>query len=170
MRKHGISNFDVREIGRAKDKQLLDNLERVYIILFGSMNRDLGYNRRAGGESGSFSDETKAKMSAARKGWKPSPESIAKRIVTITGRPLSDQHKKKLSEILTVRNAGVNLGIKRSEETKAKMRKPKAPEHKAKIVAHLESARKVWQAGDARDSKGRFVKGVRKIEMDETRL
>jgi group I intron endonuclease len=67
------------------------------------------------------SEETKQKMSESRKGNK-----------YCLGKILSDEHKRKLSEIFS----GLNnpfFGKKHSDETKQKLRKPKSDEHKRKL-------------------------------------
>jgi hypothetical protein len=83
--------------------------------------------------SGPLAPETKAKMSAAKIGQKPSPETIAKLSAAKTGKklgPLSSEHKAKLtaakkgkkrSPEAIAKTAAGHTGQKRSPETKAKM-------------------------------------------------
>lgn len=72
------------------------------------------------------SDETKAKISAARMGnknWigrKHSPESIAKMSAAKMGRKLSPEHRAKISAANTGKE-GTMTGRKHTDETKAKM-------------------------------------------------
>ena len=109
--KHGAPAFryDVLEYCDIED---LVERETWWVELLDSLNRDKGYNLRTP-DTQTISEETKAKISAARKGMRPSPETLAK---------LSAMRK----------------GTKRSEETRAKMSaaakgKPKSEEHKANI-------------------------------------
>lgn len=158
MRKHGKDNFDVQEIGQARDKASLDNLEAVCVILFNSMNPDFGYNRRAGGVSSTFSEETRKLMSAARKKRVTKPETRIKISLAMKLRPPMKQETR---EKLRKRMLGNSLGaFKRSEETRKKMG-PKTPENIAKVTANLAKGRKVWSEGDPREKNGQFVKGSR---------
>ena len=153
IRKHGRDNFLVEEIGQAKTKSELDNLESLWIILLGTVNRKAGYNLRSGGSFGRMSEEAKEKlrkpksdsarkaMSVARTGKKLSPEHRANIAKAGRGRKHTEEWKVRMREI----NIGHhrNLGIPKSEETKKRMRKPKSPEHAEKCRANIQRARSV---------------------------
>lgn len=50
MKKYGIENFKIEEIDKANSLDELGELERYYIKLYQSNNRDKGYNMTAGGD------------------------------------------------------------------------------------------------------------------------
>jgi len=93
--------------------------------------------------------EQKLRMSQAQKGRDPryytqeQKLEISRKISeTHKGVPKSEQHKQKLSEYFTGRSNGTRteetkakMRKPKSEETKAKMRKPKSPEHIQAILA-----------------------------------
>lgn len=67
-----------------------------------------------GGRDGTkHSQETKIKMSLARKGKKQSKDTVEKRMSKLRGKPLSDSHKQKISLL--------RQGTTSSEETKKKI-------------------------------------------------
>jgi hypothetical protein len=86
--------------------------------------RDLGYelaNKTDGGEGCSPSDETRAKMSAVKKGHKHSAETRAKMSAAKKGRLLPPEHRAKLSE---ARKGNTNArGLKGRQQS---------PEHRRK--------------------------------------
>lgn len=96
IRKYGPSQFSLQVLSTAKNEQELNNLERVWIILLRSNICGIGYNMTSGGEHAIFSDEVRAKMSAAQKG--------------VPKAPISDEHRTNLSKAL--------MGVIRSEEFK----------------------------------------------------
>lgn len=94
------------------------NLEREMIACYGRIDLNTGclFNLTDGGEGVKgriVSTETRKKMSESRKGYKPTPESIIKRLALIKGR------KNSLETILKMKIA--HQGIKHSPETKAKI-------------------------------------------------
>jgi len=114
------------------------DLEIGLIAFYGRGNLKTGclFNLTDGGEGTSghiVTAKTKAKMSASRKGWKPSPETIAKRLVSVAW------YKPSPETIAKMRIA--HKGIKHSLETKAKIsaivraRDPVSAETRAKISA-----------------------------------
>lgn len=92
IRKHGPDVFTVRTLTTARDQTSLDLKERILIRAYCAMNSKIGYNCRAGGEAGgSLSDETRARISAAKRGKKQSPEANEKRSLTQRGRKQSPE-------------------------------------------------------------------------------
>lgn len=87
-KKYGIDNF-IKDIIIAdiKDKETINKLEIKYIAYERTSNGNGVYNITDGGDgfSGHLSEESKAKMSAAHKGYKFGP--------------MSDEHKAKLSAV-----------------------------------------------------------------------
>lgn len=53
INKYGIDNFTVHLLSWATDRQDLNNLEKFYICLYNSTNKNIGYNIQIGGQ-GSF--------------------------------------------------------------------------------------------------------------------
>jgi group I intron endonuclease len=70
IRKYGAANFDWQILSHAETKDEANNLERVWIALFQSMNREFGYNMTAGGDGSighKHSAATREKHSIAMK-------------------------------------------------------------------------------------------------------
>ena len=147
------------------------DLEVELVALYGRKNNGTGVLRNLtdGGEGASGridSDETiqkrvkkstgkkrttaqRLRMSEAQIGRPPrqytdeQKAEISKKISAVhKGKPKSEEHKKKLSYFFTGRSNGTRteetkakMRKPKSEETKAKMRKPKSPEHIAAILA-----------------------------------
>ena len=136
--KHGESVFRFSVLEYVADKQRL--LEREQFWLDKTKSPTIGYNiaATAGSLLGmKFSDETRSKMSAARKGRKLSPEHIAKTREALLGRKMTLEQRQKMRD--------ARLGRKfrpHSAETRAKMSlaakgRKKSVEHVAKIAASL---------------------------------
>jgi len=66
--KYGKNNFSIKIVSSAKSKEALDRREEYYIHKFNTLDREFGYNLRHGGAKGRHSEETKRRMSRARKG------------------------------------------------------------------------------------------------------
>ena len=74
IEQQGFSNFDhiVIAEGLSRDKAM--RMEEVLIDLLGTMNPNVGYNMRNGGEHNIPCDEVKQKISMAQMGHSVSPE------------------------------------------------------------------------------------------------
>ena len=111
IRKYGIDLFKWAVIDECDTADDLAKLEIYYIKLYGTF--DKGYNLTCGGDGGSLgfkhSEGSKLQMSLAKKGKKPSEATIMGR----KNKKVSEETKRKLSEI----NRGKNL----SEETLKKI-------------------------------------------------
>ena len=70
-----------------------------------------------GRKNGPLSDEHKALISKVKMGYRHTSESIGKMKAAHSGKVLTEEHKLKISQS--------GKGLKKSEETKARMRKPK---------------------------------------------
>jgi group I intron endonuclease len=101
IRKYGPDSFTVETLATCADLDTLNKLEHYFIkYVFQSTNPLLGYNLNGGGDSlGSFSDETKVKMSATQR----SPKIEARKSNKQKGRVFSDEHRAKLSAAAKVR-------------------------------------------------------------------
>lgn len=96
----------------------LNEWEKYYIWKYDSYYN--GYNDTLGGDGSigrKCSEETKVKISKARKGKKRKPESIEKMRKTITGRKHTEETKRKMSSAAK--------GKKKSKETIDKMKRTK---------------------------------------------
>jgi group I intron endonuclease len=141
IRKYGADAFDIRTIYTPVDKQDMDNAEIAFIKFFGSQNEELGYNITAGGGGrlgthNPHSEETKAKMSAVRKGKPKSKEWAEKIAAPQRGRSLTPEHI-----------AALRAGQKGCKKP------PRTEEHKAKLVAsRLANRLKNLEAQNANNS------------------
>jgi len=149
IRKYGEDAFTKDIIAVAKDKQELDNKERVFIILFSTLQKDIGYNRTAGGEGwhGHHSEETR-KILAEKQTGKHHTEETKRRIGNfwkgkkrppefgekqrqswLTGHrkpcPPSKGHTEKTKEKLRIAHTGKILSLEhRHKMSLAKLGKP----------------------------------------------
>ena len=68
IRKYKPENFYIQKIDECNCENFLNYIESLWIFLYNSTDRAIGYNLRSGGQGGTFSQETKQKMSEMRKG------------------------------------------------------------------------------------------------------
>jgi group I intron endonuclease len=161
LRKYGLNSFRFTIIDTASTQEELDAKERDWIAKL-NCQHPLGYNLTAGGGGASgwkASDETKAKISAAKIGKTPmtqegkmrlaeyrrthpaSLETRHKLSAALTGRVFSATHRQRLSESHLGHQQF--LGRKHTPETIAKMRAAQkgrviSPEHREKLrIANL---------------------------------
>ena len=122
IRKYGIENFDIEVIDEASSLEELNEKEIYWIDKLQSRNPSIGYNLAKGGEGGvggphfaghRHSDETRAKMSADRKGEKNS--NYGNRWTQ------SDELKELHRQLSSGSNNGM-FGKHQSEEAKEKSR------------------------------------------------
>lgn len=76
--KYGSDNFITGSLYHAYSREELDAAEDYFIWYYDSMNPDKGYNLKGGGHSGTYSEESKRKMSLIKQGSKRSPDTCAK--------------------------------------------------------------------------------------------
>ena len=128
MNKYGIENFTVETIGEFPTEEL--NEKEIYYIKKFNSKKPNGYNIVDGGVGvrGYKHDERSCKnMSKAQKlRWENMTkeeyeEECKKRSEWLTGKPKTEEHKKKLSELAKQRTGDKNpfYGRHHSEETKA---------------------------------------------------
>lgn len=150
--KYGMENFDITILEYCDTLELNDK-EVYYIKYFQSNNKDYGYNLSSGGNSGllgfKHSDETRKKISEAKKGWK-----------------MSDEHKAFISKL--------HKGRKRSEETRMKISIANTKEnhpmwgkhHSPETIQKFKDARggeKAYQFGTKNPSASSKYYGVHKL-------
>jgi len=115
--KHGESVFDFRVVEGVADEQMLLQREQVWLDITNAAIDGYNISKTAGSLLGfKHSQETKKRMSDAKKGVKKSPEHVAKYAEAMRGRKMTDEQKQKMRD--------AKIGKKRmphSAETKAKM-------------------------------------------------
>ncbi len=112
MRKYGIENFIVEEIGIAYSLSELNQKEYDWIIKENCLAPN-GYNLRSGGNHKGISEETRQKLSIILKNRIFTAEHRKNLSKSIKGRTYSDEIKEKFRQ--------VQLGKKHTYETKQKM-------------------------------------------------
>lgn len=140
IRKHGPNSFEIKEIDKTEDRDVVDYLESFWIAALRTYDRRYGYNGTLGGDGGSPTEETRAKISAsligrpghpstpeinakisaANKGRKPSKSAIENARLTRLGKPPSWMNSPRREEILAKLRLS-NIGRTFSEETRLKM-------------------------------------------------
>ena len=100
--KYGWDNFDHEIIENNLTKEEADNLEKILVEKFNSIDPEYGYNCREGGNGGGeFSEATRKKLSESHKGQIVSEETRRKISKAQKGKkhkPMSEGTKRKLSE------------------------------------------------------------------------
>lgn len=111
--KYGESNFKFTVLNYATDKKTLDKLEKDYINQYDCLNPKKGYNLQTGGANGKPSLVIKEKMSRnhADVSGKKNPNY---------GKPLSDEHRKRLSEFHKGRKCTLATRKKMSKSQKGR--------------------------------------------------
>ena len=97
--KYGWDNFDHKIVYNSLTKEEADYFEDLMINSLNTTDYNYGYNIKNGGSIGKiFSEETKRKISEARKGKKLSEETRRKLSEAAKGKKHSEETKKKMSE------------------------------------------------------------------------
>ena len=95
---YGEESFEFVVLEECEEKDL-DRIEIYYIKKYNATNRDYGYCEMDGGqEHRHHSEETKRKCGEKNIGRHLSPEIIENLRRINTGKPLSEEHKRKISE------------------------------------------------------------------------
>lgn len=95
--KYGESQFVIRQIESCDSKAQMDLAERFYIKLFGTQNREIGYNLTEGGDGtlgAVMPDSAKSKISLYRTGKKASPVTKARMSLARKGKPVHSEASK----------------------------------------------------------------------------
>lgn len=109
--KYGAEAFEVEQIGESDDKLFLDFLERFWISVHRSSDREHGFNLREGGSFGRHTEASKGLMSQKVQAAYLRPETRERLRASKLGKPLADATCKKI--------AAANTGKRHTEETKA---------------------------------------------------
>lgn len=147
IEKYGRENFTIEEIDRAETREELNTKESRWIKELDSSNKEIGYNIMPGGDSNTthseetkviisrkareISDETRKKMSDAKKGKKQSPELIEARIAPRRGYTWTEESKRKSSEKQKGRPKSLESIAKMAAAHRGKKRTPEAIEKTA---------------------------------------
>lgn len=132
IRKHGERSFTVEILATCSTQRRLDALERRYIREYRSDKSEFGYNIMPGGRGHKgyrHTEETRRKMSVARRGHRWSEEVKRKISVAHLGRKFSAQWRRNISRASRVAWA---LRVDRSQ----------SPEHRRKIS---EARKRYWE-------------------------
>lgn len=172
IRRYGADDFEVSQIATVLQPEWADAVEIQIIADHNSFN--YGYNDTKGGGGGKGSKcrlgkthtpETRAKLSAARKGrpgnrlgCKNSPEHIEKMRQARLGTKLSEETKRKIGEAFRGRSPA-NKGVPHTEEAKRKM--SEAQKNRARRPGITDNAIASW--------KGRKHSEESKRKMSEAR-
>lgn len=131
IRKHGPENFTLKQIDCTENEQEANELEKLYIGIFQSYRREIGYNGTMGGEGCSPNEQTRLKISPAYRG---------KRSVMF-GKNHSEETKQKISSAL--------MGHGFSKETLLKMSLAKKGKKQTEdsIKKRSEAMKRAWSDG-----------------------
>ena len=118
INKYGWSNFKHEILFSGLSESDAGKIEEELIVKYRSRDDRYGYNIREGGSRSHISDETRRRMSDAKKGKRFSKESRAKMSVAKKGKPTwnkglrhSDESRKRMSES-HIKNADVGIGCR----------------------------------------------------------
>jgi group I intron endonuclease len=101
IQKYGRENFYYEELLCCLTQEEADHREQYFILLYQSNDRNFGYNIASGGSRGRMSEETKIKLSKAKKGKpgrKQSLENRSRISQSLKGRSISEATKKKIGD------------------------------------------------------------------------
>ena len=159
INKYGWDNIEHIVLAQGLTKEEARHYEEVLIAIFDTMNPNKGYNHTSGGETNRHTEETKRKLSDAKKGennpmfGKPSPNK---------GKTFTEETKRKLSESHEGQ-VPWNKDKKLTEEHKRKLSeaaKGRVSPMKGKTISD-ESKKKISKA-----CKGKGAKKVKCIELN----
>ena len=143
IQKYGWNNFEHKILATCEEENAAKELERYYIALYKSNDKNFGYNIMEGGQTQRYPQSIKEKISKANKG-KPSPSK---------GKVMSEEQKRKISE--------------------AQKGRPFTPEHAANCKKAMREYFKThkpshtFTAEDHAKSKELTMKKVRIVELDK---
>lgn len=168
--KYGWENFNHEIVTSNLTKEEADDLEKLLINKFNTMNSKYGYNLAEGGSRGSLSEETRKKISESHKGMFLSEETKRKLSALNKGennpnygKHSSEETRKKISESLKGENSYI-YGKHLSEETRKKL----SESHKGKRLSE-ETKRKLSEAikGENHPLYGKHLSDETKKKLSE---
>lgn len=158
LRKYGIGSFTFELIDNAVDRYSLNDLEVKYIKDFNTVVE--GYNCRAGGEGGKHTEVTKKLMSKIHMGKKG----------TQTGKKLTEEHKRKISEAAKGRRWS-DVDKKRISTTKKSQYRKMTQDQKDYLSKKLSGAGNGNYGREFTEGHKRKIglAGIGRVVTDETR-
>lgn len=183
--KYGLDSFDFSIIEYCSTDQLND-MEIYYISGYKTNTKGFGYNLSAGGRSGllgyKHSNETRQRMSEAKKGWVMGDEQREFIRKLHTGKVVTEETRNKISEAISGAKHWA-FGTHASEETKQKLRNKKGAEKSYQFgtkketssspyygVRILRSKGHVYWAAQVKHKGQRFHVGSSKDEVEAARM
>lgn len=109
IQKYGPENFTIEEIDGANSLSELNYLETHYICKFNSLDRNVGYNLKSGGDNSKHSQSTKEKISKAMKGRVFTKEHIENKRKANLGKKIPKKVREKISKTLTGRKRAYKI-------------------------------------------------------------
>ncbi len=109
--------------------------ETWWVNLLGTLHRDRGYNLKAATGSGTYSDETRAKISATGRGKIISQEQRAKLSAAAKGRQLTPEHRAKIGASRRGKPRPPEVCQKLKGRVSPMLGKKMSPESRAKLSA-----------------------------------
>lgn len=125
---YGLENFDISVLAVARSIEELNELEIKFIQQLNTLSPN-GYNLSGGGKNHFFSEEARAKMSAAGIGRKRSVEACKNISEGRKGIKFSEEHKIQISR--------ARQGKKLSQQTRIKMSKPRLTSLDVRFIDHF---------------------------------
>lgn len=101
IQKYGWDGFEHIILFDGLDCESAKSMERFFIRLWSTQDREYGYNMTSGGDGTPGyhpSDETRAKLSEARRKENLSAETLQRRSDGLRGRKFSEEHKRKIGD------------------------------------------------------------------------
>ena len=141
IRKYGPDNFSLIHIGDANSKEELDNWERLVILVYGTKNKEFGYNLTNGGDGTIGAERTQEwrdNISAGNTGKTWTDERKLQWSEYQKGKTLSEAHKQNIGIGVTGTKKPpqwVDKLILRNISRKGEKRKPRTPEHQSRLNA-----------------------------------
>lgn len=123
IQKYTWNGFDHEIVATNLTKEEANNFEKILIAKLDTMNPSIGYNLTSGGDSPIFSDDTRQRMSESAKN-RVTNEWIEYISKINTGKKMSEETKKKISDCHKGKHVGENnnmYGRHHTEETKKKI-------------------------------------------------
>lgn len=111
INKYGWDNFEHIVLFDNLTKEEACLLEQFYIALYDTTNPKYGYNNTNGGEHGLASEQTKKKISEAKKGGHHTEETKNKMSEAKKGHKFTEQTINKISESIKGKNNGMAKAV-----------------------------------------------------------
>lgn len=99
VKKYGWDNISHHVIISGVNKEFAMEMEKYFINLYQTTDKNIGYNQTTGGEIPQITEDVKKKISDGnKKFWKEHPEVVKRIAEKRKGIQFSEEHKRKLSE------------------------------------------------------------------------